>query len=206
MLIVVSLLLVTMALVRRHAASCCPRCGTAARAASANGSAANAMAVVSLPLFAARGAAAGHPVGRGREHPAARHHGHDAGRLSAATCQLPVPWRRLGACVALGLLVIVVLHHGVDSIGGRVVAMSLLHAVLCLEMGCAAVWPRLGRAKRRYPVLFTHLRGLRPTPPSSWCARSMYGAPARRHPLPCPGTMTTLSMVFFSVGALSMPA
>jgi diguanylate cyclase (GGDEF)-like protein len=115
---------------------------------------------------------------------------------------LPVPWRRLGGCVALGLLLIVILHHGVDSTGGRMVAMSLLHAALCLEMG-VLLRPLLGRATRRYPILFTVC--------AAWANAAVqlvracvYGAQTAGVALPW--NDATLSMIFFSAGALSLPA
>jgi diguanylate cyclase (GGDEF)-like protein len=203
MLIVVSLLLVTMAL-----SAVMLLVLSSLRRSGARGirewSAANATAVVAMPLFAARGAV------------------RDLLSIELANTlllgttvlmlagfrrhlQLPVPWRRLGACVALGLLLIVVLHHGVDSIGGRVVAMSLLHAALCLEMGVLLL-PQVGwppQNKRRYPRLF------------SVCAcfgnaavqlvrAVLYAIPLAGVALPW--NDTAVSMLFFSIGALALPA
>ncbi|MGJ7918659.1 diguanylate cyclase [Massilia sp. LXY-6] len=115
---------------------------------------------------------------------------------------LPVPWRRLGACVALGLLLIVILHHGVDSVGARVVAMSVLHAALCLEMGLLLA-PRLARAGRRYPILFTVCAAYANA--AVQLVRALvYGAQLGGASVPWDDA--TLSMVFFSAGALALPA
>jgi diguanylate cyclase (GGDEF)-like protein len=115
---------------------------------------------------------------------------------------LPVPWRRLGACVALGLLAIVVLHHGVDSVDGRIVAMSVLHAALCLEMGWL-LSSHLRRARRRYPVLFTVCAAYANA--AVQLVRALvYGA--RLGGASMPWDDAALSMVFFSAGALALPA
>jgi diguanylate cyclase (GGDEF)-like protein len=200
MLIVVSLLLVTMAL-----SAVMLLVLSSLRDSGARGIrewfVANAMAVVSLPLFAARGVL---PDVLTIEVANTLLLGTTATMLAGFRRQLvlPVPWRRLGACIALGLLAIVVLHHGVDSIGGRVVAMSLLHAALCLEMG-VLLRPQLGRASRRYPVLFTVCAAFANA--AVQLVRALvYGAQAAGAALPW--NDATLSMVFFSAGALSLPA
>jgi len=200
MLIVVSLLLVTMALsaVMLFVLS-------SLRKSGARGirewSAANALAVLSLPLFAARGVV---PDFLSIEVANTLLLGTSALMLAGFRryLQLPVPWCRLGSCVALGLLLIVLLHHGVDSIGGRVVAMSLLHAALCLEMG-VLLMPQLGRAKRRYPVLFT-LYATFGNAAIQLVRAVIYALPLAGVALPW--NDTAVSMLFFSVGALALPA
>jgi len=200
MLIIVSLLLVTMALsaVMLFVLS-------SLRKSGARGVrewwAANALAVVSMPLFAARGAV---PDFLSIE---------VANTLLLSTTalmlagfrrylHLPVPWWRLGGWVALGLFLILLLHRGIDSIGGRVVAMSLLHAVLCLEMGML-LQRQLGRAKRHYPVLFT-LYATFGTAAMQLVRAAIYAVPLAGFPVPW--NDTAVSMIFFSLGALALPA
>jgi hypothetical protein len=166
MLIIVSLLLVTMAL-----SAVMLLVLSSLRDSGARGIrewfVANAMAVVSLPLFAARGVL---PDVLSIELANTLLLGTTAMMLAGFRRHLvlPVPWRRLGGCIVLGLLVIVVLHHGVDSTGGRMVAMSLLHAVLCLEMG-VLLRPQLGRPRAATRSCSPSARPS-PTPPCSWCA------------------------------------
>jgi diguanylate cyclase (GGDEF)-like protein len=200
MLIVVSLLLVTMALSAVMLLVLSSLRDSGARGIRA-WFAANAMAVVSMPLFAARGVV---PDILSIEVANTLLLGTTATMLAGFRRQLvlPVPWRRLGGCVALGLLLIVILHHGVDSVGARMVAMSLLHAVLCIEMG-VLLRPQLGRATRRYPILFTVC--------AAWANAALqlvracvYGAQTAGAALPW--NDATLSMIFFSAGALSLPA
>jgi diguanylate cyclase (GGDEF)-like protein len=164
-------------------------------------SAANAMAVLALPLFAARGIVA------------------DVLSIELANTLLlgttsmmlagfrrhlglAVPWRRLFACIALGLAAIVILHHGVDAPAWRAAAMSLLHTGLCLEMG-ALLWPAGRRMTRRYPVLFTACAAFANA--AAQLARALvYGAQAAGARLPWDDA--TVSMMFFSIGALALPA
>jgi diguanylate cyclase (GGDEF)-like protein len=200
MLIVVSLLLVTMAL-----SAVMLLVLSSLRDSGARGIrewfAANAMAVVALPLFAARGLA---PDVLSIEVANTLLLGTTATMLAGFRRHLvlPVPWRRLGACVALGLIIIVVLHHGVDSTGGRMVAMSLLHAALCLEMG-VLLRPQLGRTARRYPVLFTVCAAFA-NAAVQLVRACVYSAQTAGVALPW--NDATLSMIFFSAGALSLPA
>jgi diguanylate cyclase (GGDEF)-like protein len=82
------------------------------------------------------------------------------------------------------------------------VAMSLLHGALCLEMG-VLLWPALGHAPRRYPVLFSVCAALGNA--AAQLVRALvYGLQAGGVRLPWEDT--TLSMVFFSIGALALPA
>jgi diguanylate cyclase (GGDEF)-like protein len=200
MLIVVSLLLVTMAL-----SAVMLLVLSSLRDSGARGIrewfAANAMAVVSLPLFAARGVV---PDVLSIEVANTLLLGTTAMMLAGFRRHLvlPVPWRRLGACIALGLAIIVLLHHGVDSTGGRMVAMSILHAALCLEMG-VLLRPQLGRTARRYPVLFTICAAFA-NAAVQLVRACVYGAQSAGAALPW--NDATLSMIFFSAGALSLPA
>ena len=200
MLIIVSLLLVTMALsvVMLLVLSSLQHSG--ARGIR-EWSAANAMAVLALPLFAARGMVA------------------DvlsvelANTLLLGTTSmmlagfrrhlgLAVPWRRLLAGVAAGLVVIVVLHHDIDAPAWRMVAMSLLHAGLCLEMGVLLRTARRSTA-RRYPALFSACAAFMNA--AAQLARALvYGAQAAGARLPWDDA--TVSLVFFSIGALALPA
>jgi diguanylate cyclase (GGDEF)-like protein len=200
MLIVVSLLLVTMAL-----SAVMLLVLSSLRRSGARGIrewfAANAMAVLSLPLFAARGAL---PDVLSIEVANTLLLGTTAMMLAGFRRHLllPVPWRRLGACIGLGLLLIVILHHGVDSMGGRMVAMSILHAVLCLEMG-VLLRPQLRRPGRCYPALFTVCAAFANAAVQAVRAL-VYGARALGASLPWADA--TLSMAFFSAGALALPA
>jgi diguanylate cyclase (GGDEF)-like protein len=200
MLIVVSLLLVTMAL-----SAVMLLVLSSLRDSGARGIrewfAANAMAVLALPLFAARGVL---PDVLSIEVANTLLLGTTAMMLAGFRRHLvlPVPWRRLGACVALGLAIIVVLHHGVDSTGGRMVAMSLLHAALCLEMG-VLLTPQLGRTARGYPVGFTVCAAYA-NAAVQLVRACVYGAQTAGVALPW--NDATLSMIFFSAGALSLPA
>jgi diguanylate cyclase (GGDEF)-like protein len=163
--------------------------------------AANTLAVVSLPLFAARGVV---PDLLSVEVANTLLLGTTVLMLAGFRrhLQLPVPRRRLGGCVALGLLLILVLHHGVDSIGGRVVAMSLLHAALCFEMG-VLLRPRLDRPGRRYPLLFTVCASFG-NALIQLVRALLYGAHLAGADFPWDDTI--VSMSFFSIGALALPA
>jgi diguanylate cyclase (GGDEF)-like protein len=200
MLIVVSLLLVTMAL-----SAVMLLVLSSLRESGAQGIrewfAANALAVVSMPLFAARGAV---PDLLSVEVANTLLLGTTALMLAGFRrhLQLTVPWRRLGACIGLGVLLIIVLHHGVDSTGARVVAMSLLHAALCFEMG-VLLRPRLDRPARRYPVLFTVWASFG-TALFQLVRALLYGAHLAGAGFPWDDAV--VSMVFFSTGALALPA
>jgi diguanylate cyclase (GGDEF)-like protein len=200
MLIVVSLLLVTMAL-----SAVMLLVLSSLRRSGARGIrewyAANAMAVVSLPLFAARGAV---PDVLSIEAANTLLLGTTAMMLAGFRRHLllPVPWRRLGACVALGLVAIIVLHHGIDSMPGRIVAMSVLHGAMCAEMGLL-LWPSIRPSARRYPVLFTACAAFA-NAATQLVRGIVYGLMAAGVHLPW--DEATLSMVFFSTGALALPA
>ncbi|MFC5548867.1 sensor domain-containing diguanylate cyclase [Massilia aerilata] len=200
MLIVVSLLLLTMAL-----SAVMLLVLSSLRKSGARGirewSAANALAVVSLPLFAARGVA---PDFLSIEVANTLLLGTTVLMLAGFRrhLDLDLPCHRLAACVGLGLAAILALHHGVDSVGGRVVAMSLLHGALLAEMG-VVVWRQLARTGRRYPALFTVCAAFLNA--AVQLVRALvYGAQAAGVQLPWEDA--TVSMVFFSAGALSLPA
>jgi diguanylate cyclase (GGDEF)-like protein len=200
MLIVVSLILVTMAL-----SAVMLLVLSSLRGSGVPGIrewfAANAMAVVSLPLFAARGVV---PDLLSIEGANVLLLGTTAMMLAGFRrhLQLPVPRRRLAGYMVLGLLLVVGLHHGVDSVGGRVVAMSLLHATMCFEMG-VLLRPRLQHAGRRYPVLFT-LYATFGNAVIQLVRALVYGAHLAGAPIPWDDTI--VSMAFFSIGALALPA
>jgi diguanylate cyclase (GGDEF)-like protein len=162
---------------------------------------ANALAVLAMPLFAARG------------------HVPDLLSIELANTLLiatniamvvgvrrhlaqPVPWPALAACGILGAAAVVALHHGIDSMKLRIVAVSVLHGGLCIVM-CASVAQALPAAPRRYPYRFMIaasgmvavgmlLRG------AVYAAQVAGWTPPIDEP--------TLSLVFFSTGVLSMPA
>jgi diguanylate cyclase (GGDEF)-like protein len=162
--------------------------------------AANALAVVALPLFAARGVV---PDVLSIEAANTLLLGTTVLMLAGFRRHLntDVPCCRLAACVGLGLAAILVLHHGVDSFGGRIVAMSLLHGALLTEMG-VVVW-QLGRSGRRYPALFTICAAFA-NAAAQLVRAIVYGAQTAGVQLPWDDA--TVSMVFFSAGALSLPA
>jgi diguanylate cyclase (GGDEF)-like protein len=163
-------------------------------------SGANALAALALPLFAARGVL---PDLLSIE---------VANTLLMSTSALmlagfrrhlglAVPWRRLTAWIAAGLTAIVVFHHVHDSMGLRVVAMSVAHAVLCLAMGLT-VLGAVETAPRRYPYRFT-----------AWAALAIavvYFVRAAAYGMQARGAVriddSVLNLVFFSIGALALPA
>ncbi len=200
MLIVVSLILVTMALSAVMLLVLSSLRGSGVRGIH-EWFAANAMAVVSLPLFAARGAL---PDLLTVEVANILLLGTTATMLAGFRrhLQLRVPARRLAGYIGLGLLLVLALHHGVDSMGGRVVAMSLLHAAMCFEMGML-LRPRLQHAERRYPVLFTVYATVG-NAAIQLVRALLYGAHMAGAPIPWDDTI--VSMTFFSIGALALPA
>jgi diguanylate cyclase (GGDEF)-like protein len=163
-------------------------------------SAANALAALALPLFAARGVL---PDLLTVE---------VANTLLMSTSALmlagfrrhlglAVPWRRIAAWLAAGLAAIVVFHVVADSIGLRVIAMSVVHAVLCLAMGLC-VLRAVDAAPRRYPYRFT-----------AWAAlaiAAVYFVRALAYGLQARGMVSiddsVLNLVFYSIGALALPA
>jgi diguanylate cyclase (GGDEF)-like protein len=163
-------------------------------------SAANGLAALALPLFAARGVL---PDLLTVE---------VANTLLMTTTALmlagfrrhlglSVPWWRLAAAVAAGLAAVVVFHELTDSTGLRVVAMSLVHAVLCLAIGLR-LHSAIDEAPRRYPYRFT-----------AWAAlaiAAVYFIRAAAYGMQARGAMriddTVLNLVFYSFGALALPA
>jgi diguanylate cyclase (GGDEF)-like protein len=199
MLTVVSLLLVTMALSAVMLLVLFSLRDSGARGIR-EWFAGNALAVLSLPLFAARGVA---PEFLSIE---------VANTLLLGTAVmlmagfrrhlgLEVPWTRLGAFMAFGLFLVVLLHHGVDSLPGRIIAMSLLHCALQLELSLL-LRSALGGPARRYPVLFTMCATLANAAVQLLRAL-VYGVQLAGVALPWDDV--TVGMVFFAAGALALP-
>jgi diguanylate cyclase (GGDEF)-like protein len=114
---------------------------------------------------------------------------------------LAVPWRLLLAWIAAGLAAIVVFHEVHDSMSLRVIAMSVVHAVLCLAMGLS-VLGAVGTAPRRYPYRFTAWAALA-TALVYAVRAAAYGMQARGA---APIDDSALNLVFFSIGTLALPA
>jgi len=162
---------------------------------------ANALAVVGLPLIAARGIV---PDVLSIEVANTMLMGTSAMMVAGFRRHLGrrVSWRALGAWVALGLAAIVILHHGSDSFSLRVVAVSLVHAVLAL-WGGLSVKRCLHAAPHRYPWLFTI--GACFAVAAGMAVRALtYALQAAGWMPPVDGP--TLNLLFFSVGTLSLPA
>ncbi len=163
-------------------------------------SAANVLAALSLPLFAARGVL---PDLVTIELANTLLMGTTALMLAGFRRHLglSVSWRLLLTWMSAGLAGIIVFHDVRDSMALRVVVMSVVHGVLCLAMGLC-VQRAVADAPRRYPYRFT-----------AWAAFAIavgqlvrawaYGMQAR-------GEVriddSVLNVVFFSIGALSLPA
>jgi len=162
---------------------------------------ANGLAVVAMPLFAARG------------------HIHDLLSIELANGLLigtavamyagfrrhlgrSVPWRGLAVYGAAGMAMVVALHYGLDSVPLRIVAVSLFHAGLCLSI-TVNVLQGLGAAPRRYPCLYTIAASFG-VGAGMIVRAAMYAAHAAgwQPPIDEP----TLRLLFFSLGTLSMPA
>jgi len=162
--------------------------------------AANGLAVVAMPLFAARG------------------HIPDLLSIELANTLLigtaitmyvgfrrhlaqPVPWRALAAVAVAGVASVAVLHYGLDEIKLRIVAVSVLHGGLCLAM-CHSVARSLAAAPRRYPYLFT-IAATFMVAFGMLLRAAVYAAQCAGWTPPV--DEPTLSLVFFSSGLLSMP-
>lgn len=163
-------------------------------------SVANGLAVVAMPLFAGRG------------------HIPDLLSIDLANALLSgttvmmyagfrrhlgraVPWRALAAFVLAGVAAVTVLHYGIDSTSLRIVAMSALHAGLCVAM-CVSVAQALHAAPRRYPYLFTIAM--------SFLVSAGLLLRAGAYAAHAAGRLAyvdepTLALVFFACGTLSMP-
>jgi diguanylate cyclase (GGDEF)-like protein len=162
--------------------------------------AANALAVVALPLFAARGVL---PDLLTIELANTLLMGTSATMLAGFQRHLGrrVPALALLGAIGLGLAAIVVFHHVIDSFILRVVAMSTVHAALCLAMGLT-VARALPAAPRRYPWLFT--AGAAYVVAAGQAVRAcVYGAQAAGWIAPIDESV--LSTVFFALGTLSLP-
>lgn len=160
----------------------------------------NALAVLSLPLFAARGIV---PAFLTIEVANALLLG-TAVMLMAGFRRhlgLEISWLRLGGFVALGLFLIVALHHGIDTLPGRVISMSLLHSALQLELAML-LREALKRSARRYPILFTMYAALANA--AVQLVRALvYGVQLAGVVLPW--NEVAVGMVFFAAGALALP-
>jgi diguanylate cyclase (GGDEF)-like protein len=161
---------------------------------------ANALAMAAMPLFAARG------------------HIPDLLSIELANTLLmgtsvamyagfrrhlvrSVPWRALAAVVGAGLAAVVTLHYGINSMPLRIVAASTLHAALCVAMG-VSVAQSLPTAPHRYPYLFTIVATFAVA--FGMLARAAaYGGQVAGWLAPV--DEPALSLIFFSVGTLSMP-
>jgi len=162
---------------------------------------ANALAVVGLPLIAARGIV---PDFLSIEVANTMLLGTSAMMLAGFRHHLGrrVPWRALGACVVLGLAAITILHHGSDSFPLRVVAVSLDHAILSGWAG-SSIKRSLHAAPHRYPWLFTIVACFAVATGMTLRAFT-YALQAAGWVPPVDGP--TLNLMFFSVGTLSLPA
>lgn len=162
---------------------------------------ANWLAVLALPLFAARGvlpdllsielANAVFMTAAAMMFVGVRRHLHQS-----------VPGRMLAACGGLALATLVVLHYGVDSMPLRVVDMSLFHGGVCLTLGLS-VRAALPKAPSRYPYVFTSV--------AAFALAFGHGVRALVSIAQATGIETSLdeatwTQVFFSLGTLAMPA
>jgi GGDEF domain-containing protein len=161
---------------------------------------ANALAMAAMPLFAARG------------------HIPDLLSIELANILLmgtsvamyagfrrhlgrSVPWRALAAGVGAGLAAVVTLHYGINSMPLRIVAASTLHAALCVAMG-VSVAQSLPTAPHRYPYLFTIVATFA-VAIGMLLRAAAYGGQVAGWLAPV--DEPALSLIFFSVGTLSMP-
>ncbi|MGV3654498.1 MAG: diguanylate cyclase [Noviherbaspirillum sp.] len=114
---------------------------------------ANALAVVSLPLFAARAVI---PAFLSIEVANALLMGVSSMMLAGFRRHVsrPVPAKALMVCGATVLAVLAVLHYGYDSIALRIAVVSAFHSAVCLAMGLT-VYQALNTSHSRYAHLFT---------------------------------------------------
>jgi diguanylate cyclase (GGDEF)-like protein len=161
---------------------------------------ANALAAVALPLFAARGVL---PDLLTIEVANTLLMGTSALMLAGFRRHRGVParWRLLLAWVAAGLAAIIAFHRLADSMVLRVVAMSLVHALLCLAIGWS-VQRAVADAPRRYPYRFTAWAG--------FGIGAVYLVRAWVYGMQVRGVAriddSALNLVFFSMGTLALPA
>lgn len=162
---------------------------------------ANGLAVAALPLFAARGHI---PDVLSIELANTLLIGTSVMMLAGFRRHLgrSVPWPALGACTVAGAATIAALHYGHDSTALRIVAMSVVHAGLCLAMS-VAVARALPAAPRRYPYLFTIAAAFGVS--AGMIARGAAYLAQAEGWMP-PIDEPTLGLVFFSLGTLCMPA
>ena len=114
---------------------------------------------------------------------------------------LPVPWRLLAAGALAAFGGVVVFHHVHESLALRVVAMSAFHAASCL--GIYASLPRRADGRLRYPTAFTRgaalLLGLGHACRGAFYAFDAYQPAALLEP-------AMANLVFFAIGTLALPA
>jgi diguanylate cyclase (GGDEF)-like protein len=162
---------------------------------------ANWLAVLALPLFAARGLL---PDVISIELA-------NATFMTAASMMLvgfrrhlqrPVPGRMLVVCVGLALATLAVFHFGVDSMPLRVVDMSLFHGGVCLMLGLT-VRSALPNAPSRYPYIFTSVAAF-----ALACGHAVRALVSIAQALHLSTSLDdgTWQVIFFSLGTLAMPA
>ena len=114
---------------------------------------------------------------------------------------LPVHGGRLllGGLLALGG--VVGFHYGIDSLEVRTVSVSMFHSTLCLAIGASV--PVARDARLRYPTLFTKVAALA-LGAGHGVRGLVYAIEAWR-----PGSfeaMPVLNLVFMAIGTLALPA
>ncbi|MFC5461001.1 GGDEF domain-containing protein [Massilia niabensis] len=161
---------------------------------------ANAIAVLALLLFAARGALPDLLTIEG------------ANGLFLVTIALmyagfrrhlglPVQGARLLVGGLLTLGGVAAFHYGLDSIEVRTVSVSMFHGTLCLAIGASV--PVSADARLRYPTLFTKVAAL--------ALGTAHGVRGLVYAIEAwmPGTfdaMPTYNLVFMALGTLALPA
>lgn len=161
---------------------------------------ANWMAVIALPLFAARGVI------------------HDMLSIELANtvymCAITmmlvgfrrhlgqaVPARTLLACIGMAFATLIVFHYGFESFPLRVVDMSLYHGGVCLALGMS-VYGALPDAPQRYPYRYTCIAAF-------WLAfghgvRAVVSL-AQALDIPVGFNPEVWNVIFFSLGTMTMP-
>jgi len=160
---------------------------------------ANALAALSLPLFAARGLI---PDWLSIEVSNALLMVTSALMLAGFRRQAgqETPWPLLIAGIAAGSALVAVFHLVLDSVATRVVVTSVYHAVLALAMG-VTLQRTIAAAPRRYPVRFT-----------AWSAFAVAAGMLARaivYGLRANASLrlddSPLNIIFFSIGTLALP-
>lgn len=162
---------------------------------------ANWMAVVALPLFAARGFI---PDLLSIELA-------NTVYMSAITMMLvgfrrhlgqPISGAALLACMGLALATLMVFHFGVDSFHLRVVDMSLYHGGVCLALGLS-VRGALPDAPQRYPYRFTAVTAFALA--FGHAVRGLVSL-AQAADIAVFFDVATWNVIFFSLGTITMPS